>query len=82
MIRVAMGDVNFKIVPEASAFRGDAYFDGPGAHKYRFGRNAFFLENIFKPSHQVLLNLCALEIIRGCSSSFWGDFGFITEHFW
>ena len=36
MIRVAMGDVNFKIVPEASVFRGDAYFDGPGAQKYHF----------------------------------------------
>ena len=35
-IRVAMGDVNFKIVPEASVFRGDAYFDGPGAQKYHF----------------------------------------------
>ena len=36
MIRVAMGDVNFKIVPEASVFRGDADFDGPGAQKYHF----------------------------------------------
>ena len=36
MIRVAMGDVNFKIVPEASVFRGDAYYDGPGAQKYHF----------------------------------------------
>ena len=35
-IRVAMGDVNFKIVPEASVFRGDADFDGPGAQKYHF----------------------------------------------
>ena len=34
MIRVAMGDVNFKIVPEASVFRGDAYYDGPGAVSY------------------------------------------------
>ena len=36
MIRVAVGDVNFKIVPEASVFRGDAYFGGPGAQKYHF----------------------------------------------
>ena len=36
MIRVAMGDVNFKIVPEASVFRGGAYFDGPGDQKYHF----------------------------------------------
>ena len=36
MIRVAMGDVNFKIVPEASVFRGDADFEGPGAQKYHF----------------------------------------------
>ena len=36
MIRVAMGDVNFKIVPEASVFRGDAYYDGPGAQKDHF----------------------------------------------
>ena len=35
-IRVAMGDVNFKIVPEASVFRGDADFEGPGAQKYHF----------------------------------------------
>ena len=36
MIRVAMGEVNFQIVPEASVFRGDADFEGPGAQKYRF----------------------------------------------
>ena len=36
MIRVAMGAVNFKIVPEASVFRGDADVDGPGAQKYHF----------------------------------------------
>ena len=42
MIRVAMGDVNFKIVPEASVFRGDAYFDGPGAQKYHFWRKMHF----------------------------------------
>ena len=35
-IRVAMGDVNFKIVPEASVFRGDADFEGPGVQKYHF----------------------------------------------
>ena len=44
MIRVAMGDVNFKIVPEASVFRGDADFDGPGAQKYHFRRKSFFWE--------------------------------------
>ena len=42
MIRVAMGDVNFKIVPEASVFRDDAYFDGPGAQTYHFRRKSFF----------------------------------------
>ena len=31
MIRVAMGDVNFKIVPEASVFRGGVDFEGPRA---------------------------------------------------
>ena len=35
-IRGAMGDVNFKIVPEASVFRGDADFEGPGAQNYHF----------------------------------------------
>ena len=33
-IRVAMGSVKFRIAPEASVFRDDAYFDGPGAQKY------------------------------------------------
>ena len=36
MIRVAMGDVNSKIVAEASVFRDDAYFDGPGAQEDHF----------------------------------------------
>ena len=36
MIRVAMGAVKIRIGPEASVFRGDAYFDGPGAQKYHF----------------------------------------------
>ena len=48
MIRVAMGDVNFKIVPEASVFRGDAYFDGPGAQKYHFWRKRPFWKIFFK----------------------------------
>ena len=48
MIRVAMGDVNFKIVPEASVFRGDAYFDGPGAQKNHFWRILRFGKIIFK----------------------------------
>ena len=48
MIRVAMGDVNFKIVPEASVFRDDAYFDGPGAQKYHFRRKMFFGKIFFK----------------------------------
>ena len=46
-----MGDVNFKIVPEASVFRGDADFDGPGAQKYHFWiKRPFwkiFFENMF-----------------------------------
>ena len=36
MIRVAVGAVKIRIGPEASVFRGDAYFDGPGAQKYHF----------------------------------------------
>ena len=48
MNRVAMGDVNFKIVPEASVFRGDAYFDGPGAQKYHFWRKRLFWKIFFK----------------------------------
>ena len=48
MIRVAMGAVNFKIVPEASVFRGDAYYDGPGAQKYIFWRKKAFLDNVFQ----------------------------------
>ena len=55
MIRVAMGAVNLKIVPEASVFRGDAYYDGPGAQKYHFWRKRpfwifflkYFLEKYF-----------------------------------
>ena len=35
-IRVAMGDVNLKNVPEASIFRGDTDFEGPGAQTYHF----------------------------------------------
>ena len=48
MVRVAMGDVIFKIVPEASVFRDDAYFDGPGAQKYHFRRKMFFWKICFK----------------------------------
>ena len=48
MIRVAMGGVNFKIVPEASVFRGDAYYDGPGAQKYHFWRKRPFWKIFFK----------------------------------
>ena len=48
MIRVAMGDVIFKIVPEASVFRGDADFDGPGAQKYHFWRKRPFWKRCFK----------------------------------
>ena len=46
-IRGAMGDVNFKIVPEASVFRGDADFEGPGAQKYHFWRILRFWKIIF-----------------------------------
>ena len=48
MIRVAMGAVKIRIVPEASVFRGDAYFDGPGAHQYHFWRKRRFLKICFK----------------------------------
>ena len=54
MIRVAMGDVNFKIVPEASVFRDDAYFDGPGAQKYHFRIKMLFgkyVSNIFPETY-------------------------------
>ena len=43
-----MGDVNFKIDPEASVFRDDAYFDGPGAQKYHFWRKRLFWKIFFK----------------------------------
>ena len=48
LIRVAMGDVNFKMVPEASVFRDDAYFDGPGAQKDHFRRKSFFGKYVAK----------------------------------
>ena len=48
MIRVAMGAVNLKIVPEASVFRGDAYYDGPGAQKYHFWRKRPFWKIFFR----------------------------------
>ena len=50
MIRVAMGDVIFKIVPEASVFRGDADFDGPGLRNIMFEEKGLFgkyFSNIF-----------------------------------
>ena len=43
-----MGDVNLKIVPEASVFRGDADFEGPGAQKYHFWRFLRFWNMMFK----------------------------------
>ena len=42
MIRVAMGAVKIRIDPEASPFRGDAYFEGPGAQKNHFLNNRTF----------------------------------------
>ena len=53
-IRGAMGDVNFKIVPEASAFRGDAGFEGPWAQKYHFEETYVFgkwFSNIFSEKY-------------------------------
>ena len=44
MIRVAMGAVKIRIDPEASPFRGDAYFEGPGAQKNHFLNDMTFLE--------------------------------------
>ena len=41
-IRVAMGAVEIRIAPEASPFRGDAYFEGLGAQKIIFVRIGFF----------------------------------------
>ena len=48
MIRVAMGAVKIRIDPEASPFRGDAYFEGPGAQKNHFLNNRTFLKIMFK----------------------------------
>ena len=48
MIRVAMGAVKIRIDPEASPFRGDAYFEGPGAQKNLFLNNRTFLKVFFK----------------------------------
>ena len=48
MIRVAMGDVNFKVVPKASVFRGDADFEGPRAQKDHFVEENAFLKICFK----------------------------------
>ena len=41
-IRVAMGAVEIRIAPEASPFRGDAYFEGLGAQKKHFWKNQIF----------------------------------------
>ena len=43
-----MGAVEIRIAPEASPFRGDAYFEGLGAQKRHFGNNRFFFENVFQ----------------------------------
>ena len=48
MIRVAMGAIKIRIDPEASPFRGDAYFEGPGAQKNHFLNNKTFLKIFFK----------------------------------
>lgn len=47
-IRVAMVSVKFRIVPKASVFRDDAYFEGPGAQKDHFWRNLLFGKICFK----------------------------------
>ena len=41
-----MGAVNWRIAPEASPFRDDADFDGPGAWKKTTFRKRRFLKNI------------------------------------
>ena len=41
-IRVAMGAVEIRIAPEASPFRGDAYFEGLGAQKNHCWKNHIF----------------------------------------
>ena len=41
-IRVAMGAAEIRIAPEASPFRGDAYFEGLGAQKHHFWKNRIF----------------------------------------
>ena len=48
MMRVAMGEVKIRIDPEASPFRGDAYFEGPGAQKKHFLNTWTFLNLFFK----------------------------------
>ena len=65
-----MGAVNFKIVPEASVFRGDADFDGPGAQKYHFRRKNV-LENIFKNIFRFFLGNIFPDEILSCQICSW-----------
>ena len=46
MIGVAVGAVKFRIAPEASPFRDDVDFDGPGAREKTTFRKIWFLKNI------------------------------------
>ena len=68
-----MGDVNFKIVPEASVFRGDAYFDGPGAQKYHFWRKRFFGKYFSKISSEKYFSWHIFSKI--CPKIFFGKIG-------
>ena len=43
-----MGAVEFRIAPEASPFRGDAYFEGLGAQKNHVWKSRLFLKRVFK----------------------------------
>ena len=62
-IRVAMGAVEIRIAPEASPFRGDADFDGPGAWGITTFRKIWFL--IF--CRKFFDRKKSLEIFLSCS---------------
>ena len=76
-----MGDVNFKIVPEASVFRGDADFDGPGAQKYHFWRKRLFWKIFFK---NIVSNNIFRDIFfqKKCQNNFPGKWGWGQLWFW
>ena len=48
------GGCEIRIAPEASPFRGDAYFEGLGAQTKHFWKNLIFLNMYFK---HIFLNM-------------------------